>query len=157
MRFTSASAVLATLAVTTLASPISKNPNAPSAILEERDSINDCEDSSFNNDTSDASPLVSDCLILASNISPGGTWPVWTLFNSNPYEYDQLASFGTCAFGARSNAAINVGNQDIIDLIHSSIDMFQSPDGKVGADGQVDCQNQASLSTNHMWWGIYHT
>lgn len=156
MRFTSASAVLVTLAATALASPVSKNPNHPSGIIKVRDSINDCQDSSFNNDTTDGSPLVSDCQTLASNIAGGGSWSVWTLFYSNGNAFDEIASYGTCAFGVRSNAAIYVGNQDIIDLINSAIDMFQW-NGLVGADGQVDCQDQAAAATNPMHWGIYHT
>lgn len=157
MRFTSTIAVLAALSATAFASPIAQNgfdELAPGDIPDDTPdtgdtSINDCEVSSFNNETDENSPLVSDCLTLASNIAGGGTWMngKWT----------NWPTFGTCAFQAGSVHHIKVGNQDIIDLIHSSIDMFASSDGRVGASGSVDCQNMLWPQTDTTGWSIYTT
>lgn len=112
-------------------------------------SINDCGDSSFENQTSGASPTVADCLKIAENIAGGGTWTTW----GNPQR--QLVQYGSCAFGVQTNEGTwyKVGNQDIIDLIHSSIEKFQW-NGLVGAKGSMNCQ-----SLDDSWvgveWGLY--
>lgn len=87
---------------------------APVSNLEERDSINDCYDSSFENQTSDASPLVSDCQQIAVNIADGGTWST----GDAGYQR-QLVQYGTCALGVSGDfqaQVFYVGNQDIIDV-----------------------------------------
>lgn len=53
--------------------------------------------------------------------------------------------------------AAHIGNQDIIDLINSSIEKFQW-EGKVGAAGVMGCQSLTGLVGGvDMRWGIYHT
>lgn len=94
-------------------------------------SINDCGDSTFVNQSSGGSPKVPDCQQLAKNINGGGTWTIW------PTGQHQLAQYGTCAFGAETDAGwANIGNQDIIDLINSSIQRFQW-NGLVGSKGRM--------------------
>lgn len=150
MHFFATATILATLFASTLAAPVTVNPAAPSEILK-RDSINDCEDSSFQNDTSTASPLVADCLQLAANIAGGGTWTLRGTDGSR-----SLAWYGTCIFGASTTWPVKVGNQDIIDMINTSVDRFQW-NGLIGASGSVDCQNEAFSGTNTIQWGIYHS
>ncbi|KAH8662546.1 putative necrosis-inducing factor-domain-containing protein [Xylariales sp. PMI_506] len=115
-------------------------------VLITRDSVNDCGDSTFENQSSGGSPLVSDCLQLAANIAGGGSWRL------EIYEQRTLATYGTCAFGATAGPSVTyIGNQDIIDLIHTSVDRF-TWFGLVGAKGQMPCQ----LFGYTVSWGIYH-
>jgi hypothetical protein len=97
-------------------------------------SINNCGDSSFDNETSRASPTVSDCLQIAANIAGGGYWEI-----DGSIRQHQLVQYGSCAFGVQHayNADVlnyNVGNSDIIDLIHSSVDKYQW-NGLIGSKG----------------------
>ncbi|OIW27963.1 hypothetical protein CONLIGDRAFT_634289 [Coniochaeta ligniaria NRRL 30616] len=115
-------------------------------------SINDCGDSIFYFQTSDSSPLSSDCLQIATNIAGGGSWEVETLTG----KHHQLVQYGTCAFGvtvSSSDLFVYIGNQDIIDLIRESVDVF-GDSGKVGARGRMRCQ--AGLLEEWVNWDIYH-
>lgn len=134
----------------------SPSPARPPAALAARASINDCNDSTFTDTTSSTSPAVSDCQTLASNIAGGGTWTIF------PTDQRQLAQFGSCAFGVTAafswtTAWVKVGNQDIIDLIHSSAQMFASEDGLVGAKGAMGCQAGPVTENDEVQWEIYHT
>jgi hypothetical protein len=141
--------ILATLLASVEGAPASPN----SAVIYKRNSINDCGDSSFTDESSSASPAVADCLQIAENIAGGGTWTVFP-----PFQH-QLVQYGTCAFGVTALGAgfANIGNQDIIDLINSSVQMF-SWFGLVGSKGTMPCQpegfNDQEMNVN---WGIYHT
>ncbi|KAF9044226.1 putative necrosis-inducing factor-domain-containing protein [Panaeolus papilionaceus] len=126
---------------------------APVTYLASRDLINDCGNSWFGGETSGGSPRVDDCLTIANNISGGGTWTV-ALFGEH-----QLVQFGTCAFAVQATGGVGfdfrIGNQDIMDLIHSSIDMFQS-NGLVGARGDMGCQGDPDVEII-VHWRIFHT
>ncbi|KAF7967881.1 hypothetical protein HWV62_32820 [Athelia sp. TMB] len=113
-------------------------PNANAAPTTPNRSVltsnNDCGDSSFVGETSGGSPLISDCQIIQKNIAGGGTW------TTSAGAQRQLVQFGTCAFGITviSDGAAIVGNQDIIDLINSSIQLFGSG-RRVAAKGAMPC------------------
>ncbi|KAF4464653.1 hypothetical protein FALBO_8509 [Fusarium albosuccineum] len=136
----------ATLAMTAESAPVSPNPSSSEVIgLVKRENL--CGDSSFENQTSGASPRVVDCQQLNYNIRNGGTWFVGG-------SQRQLASYGDCAFGARVNAgpacwARWVGNQDIIDLINDSIARYGG-NGLVGAKGEMKCNGGCTVD-----WGLY--
>ncbi|KAK9848647.1 hypothetical protein MYU51_015677 [Penicillium brevicompactum] len=121
--------------------------------LGERSQVNDCLDSTFDDQSSNASPLVADCLKIASNISGGGSW---TILSGSQH---QLVQYGTCAFGVTYNRPINpaimhLGNQDIIDLIKDSIKKFEWY-GKVGSKGMMKCKvNNGDHQI--VRWGLYH-
>jgi hypothetical protein len=136
------------------AAPVSPNLAAPAVLFMTSNSVNDCGNSSLINQSSGGSPKISDCLQIAANIVGGGTWTVEAVFNL-PH---QLVQFGTCAFGVQAKdvtgAWFKVGNQDIIDLIHSSVDRF-SWNGLVGAKGTMPCQ--AGNGDGTVDWGLYHT
>lgn len=138
--------------VQTQAAPHTSKPK--NSTLLERDWIDDCGDSTFENDTWCGSPLASDCRILANNIAGGGTWEVEAVTGVN----HQLAQFGTCAFGVhgtKSLAAFYVGNSDISNLITSSIDMYAWK-GHVASHDQMACQDiGGSFRSSHVFWGIY--
>lgn len=130
------------------------------AQLGKRNSVNDCGDSTFVNQSSEGSPLISDCLQIAANIAGGGTWTTYEGADINPR---QIVSYGTCVMDVKGNTpndgSFNVGNQDIIDLINSAVDMFAF-DGKVGAIGNMNCQGWLSFSeayTSNVDWRLYHT
>lgn len=124
------------------------------ATLAKRSWIDDCGDSTFYKDTWCGSPLISDCLVLVSNIAGGGTWEVEAVTGVS----HQLAQFGTCAFGVHGDKSINgfyVGNSDISDLIHSSISMFGWK-GHVAAHGDMNCQSlEGYVGEADASWGIY--
>jgi hypothetical protein len=133
-----------------------RNAAAPEVLFKPSpaDSINDCGDSSFENQTSGASPSVNDCLQIAANIGGGGSWNV----ENELHHQHQLVQYGSCALGVQGSgdgAWFNVGNQDIIDLIHSSINMYQW-NGLVGSKGSMPCQGPPSENVS-VTWGIYHT
>lgn len=114
---------------------------------------NQCGDSTFVNQGSEASPWISDCETIVRNIAGGGTW---TLFDG--YQRT-LATYGTCAFGAQKvsggSSVHYVGNEDIRDLITDSIRKFGRNDGKIGAKGRMGCNAPGNSSA--IEWGIYHT
>ncbi|KAF1935723.1 hypothetical protein EJ02DRAFT_415327 [Clathrospora elynae] len=137
--------IIAAFLAVTQASPVAFN-------LVARKSVNDCGDSTFINQSSDGSPLISDCQQIASNIAGGGTWTVAD-------GQHQLVQFGTCAFGVQPYDGLNfayIGNQDIIDLINESIRRF-SYNGKVGSKGEMGCQSgQGLVGGVDVNWGLYH-
>ncbi|CAK7233354.1 hypothetical protein SCUCBS95973_008566 [Sporothrix curviconia] len=77
--------------------------------------------------TSDASPLVSDCMQIVTNIQ--GTNGEWEIENVEATQH-QIAQSGTCKFGVQGNGGGNpgfhVGAQDIVDIITSSIADYAS-------------------------------
>jgi hypothetical protein len=97
-------------------------------------------------------------IILSSffSIAGGGSWTVALI------DQHQLVQYGTCAFGVQASYVIGivdyrVGNQDIIDLIHSSVDMYGGA-GVVGSKGTMPCQCDVDPGgTISVTWGIYHT
>ncbi|KAF2798688.1 hypothetical protein K505DRAFT_357263 [Melanomma pulvis-pyrius CBS 109.77] len=138
-----------------MASLLALTQATPTGPLQARKSVNDCGDSTFVNKSSGGSPLIADCQQIARNIAGGGTWTVGA-----GGEQHQLVQYGTCAFGAAgagssANAAY-IGNQDIIDLINTSIQKFAWFD-KVGAEGKMGCQSLTGLVGGvDMKWGLYH-
>jgi hypothetical protein len=150
-------AAFAVLLAAAVAAPLdttvtTSNGVAPAVLFQSNfpSSNDECGASTFINNSSPASPTVSDCLRIASNIALGGTWQV------SVANLHKIVQYGTCAFGVTAvvgeNVLFHVGNQDIIDLIHSSIDMFQW-DGLVGAQGQMWCNPKMSEKVQ---WEIYH-
>lgn len=77
-------------------------------------------------------------------------------------EHRRIASYGTCAFGLKGSGGgsanvIDIGNQDIIDLITDSIRKGFTINGKVGSKGRMPCQlSGAGQGKAMMEWGVYH-
>ncbi|CZS96366.1 uncharacterized protein RAG0_05728 [Rhynchosporium agropyri] len=72
-------AVLAAYLATTEGSPTGVESEARSdAVTFEASQpmVNDCGDSTFEDRSSNGSPLISECQHLASNIAGGGTWTI---------------------------------------------------------------------------------
>lgn len=112
-------------------------------------SVNDCGASTFINQSSGGSPAVTDCQQIATNIAGGGTWTATIDIQRT------LVSYGTCNLGVTVTTGIdaNIGNQDIMDLIHSSIQMF-TYNGLVAAEGTMSCQDSFGFHQS-VDWGIY--
>ncbi|THC88729.1 hypothetical protein EYZ11_011829 [Aspergillus tanneri] len=114
-----------------------------------------CGDSTFVDQTSDASPSVDDCLTIIKNIE-GDASTDWTtqVVGKNQRK---VASHGSCAFGVEAtkvdgNVNFVVGGQDVIDIINDSIKQF-ARDGKVGAKGNMDCNG--NIKSQPVLWGLY--
>ncbi|KAJ6001499.1 hypothetical protein N7522_006726 [Penicillium canescens] len=96
------------------------------------------------------------CILIVTNIAgTQGSWEVECTVG----DQHQLVQYGTCAFGVTGTTGtgdvdFNVGAQDIVDLITSSIQMFASG-GLVGASGNMACQGDAG--NDNVNWGLYHT
>ncbi|KAK9414819.1 putative Ecp2 effector protein domain-containing protein [Seiridium unicorne] len=125
-----------------------------SAVLEQRDMINGCGESTFEDETSGGSALASDCQVIVGSIGAGGTWTVGA-----GGEHHQLLQHNTCAFGVEEDRSMNaayIGNADIIGVITDSISKF-TRDGKDGAQGAIGCQSLKGLVEGaDMTRGIYH-
>lgn len=127
--------------------------------LDRRNSVNDCGDSSFINQSSGGSPLISDCQQIAANIHAGGTWSVYEGADLSP---TQIVSYGTCVMDVKGrtpdDGTFKIGNQDIIDIINSSIEKF-AWNGLVGAMGTTACQGffGGEDYTSTVDWRLYHT
>ncbi|KAK0610943.1 putative necrosis-inducing factor-domain-containing protein [Immersiella caudata] len=100
-----------------------------------------CWDYSFSsseNTTSD-SPLVADCQQMLTNIAGDGDWMLgWK-------QTRQLVQYGTCAFTAENNypgkGFVRVGNVDIIHVVSELIESNQTPEGRVGGAGYMNCSD----------------
>jgi hypothetical protein len=102
-------------------------------------SPSDCESSSFVDQTSDASPSVDDCMGIVNNIK--GTQGEWEVENAIGTQH-QIVQYGDCKFGIqglnkKGNVDFNIGAQDIVDIITTSIQMFGGG-GKIGAKGDME-------------------
>ncbi|KAI0182679.1 chitinase [Xylaria flabelliformis] len=131
-------------------SSILKDPTYPCMPAKGEDY---CGDSTFEDQTSDASPLVSDCLQIAANIAVEGDWTTLTTQGQR-----QLLTSGSCQFGVERSGSLNgnanfiVGNRDVIDVITSSVNMFGGS-GRVGAKGTMSCQG--NIKGQSVLWGLY--
>lgn len=67
--------IMVILLATASCAPVTSNAQADVVkTLDARASINDCADSSFENQSSSGSPKISDYQQMAANIAGGGTW-----------------------------------------------------------------------------------
>jgi hypothetical protein len=122
---------------------------SPSSPLLKRDYK--CNDYTYENDTSDGSPFVSDCNVLVSNIFGPGEW------RTDQPGFRTIASYGTCNFGVQQHTSaitiFHVGNQDVQEIINNAIKMYQW-NGRVGASGYFQCQDDFGLH-NDAYWALY--
>ncbi|RKU39725.1 hypothetical protein DL546_000467 [Coniochaeta pulveracea] len=138
---------LSFLSLSVLAAPISDPLTSPNLTTRAPEDIgafldathNKCGDSVFYDGVGDGitPALISDCLVICKNILPFG---IWHLEAMTPTIH-QIVQYGTCGFSVQiarfSNALeYHVGNFDICDLIHSSIEKYGNKrDGTVSASG----------------------
>lgn len=115
----------------------------------------ECGDSTFEDQTSGASPSVDDCRQIIRNIEGDGSTS-WTTQVVGKRQRE-IARFGGCSFGVEAtkvdgNADFVVGGQDVIDIINDAIARFGGG-GKVGAKGEMGCTG--SVKKQKVKWGIY--
>ncbi|GFG26274.1 killer toxin subunits alpha/beta, partial [Aspergillus udagawae] len=90
-----------------------------------------CGDLTIVNQTSDASPSVSDCMQIVNIQNMDGDWE---------------------GQGKNGNIDFNVGAQDIVDIITDSVRQFGGS-GKVGAMGVLSCDG--TVKGQQVEWGLY--
>ncbi|CEI60021.1 unnamed protein product [Fusarium venenatum] len=103
-----------------------------------------CGDSSFENETSDKSPLIKDCLDIIKNIDTTlvGVLRQRQIVNSGSY------ALGVEATKADRNADFVVGGQDVINIINTAIGKYGKND-KIGAVGNMDCTGTVKKESIH--------
>lgn len=116
-------------------------------------------------ETNPSSPLARDCVALADSLWAGGVHIINTL-NWGVSSHQKLFAMGTCAFGVHlqdihasfwgdKNTDVSphtvVGNHDMAEAIYRSVSLFQSPNGRVGAQGSFLCHGIPSV-----WEGPMH-
>jgi GH18 family chitinase len=128
------------------------SPNYPCDVPQGR---NDCQDSSFENETSDASPNVEDCRQIIKNIEEDAStdWTTQVIgHRQREIQHHESCHFGIEASKTNGNVNFVVGGQDVIDIINTAIDRFGSG-GKIGAKGWMDCNG--NVKAQAVTWGIY--
>ncbi|KAK4249246.1 hypothetical protein C7999DRAFT_30299 [Corynascus novoguineensis] len=127
--------------------------NYPCDIPPGKDS---CGDSTFEDQTSDASLLVSDCRQIIRNIEGDAS----TEFTHHITGHREILSYGSCHFGIErtggtgSAVEFKVGGQDVIDVINDSVKK-SGGGGKIGAKGVMPCDGTTVGTTVEVLWGIY--
>lgn len=117
-----------------------------------------CADYTFVNETSEASPKVSDCRRMLENLADGkGIWTTTLgrqrMIASFPTDDKHGCKFGVEAGAAHGNANYHVGAQDITDLVLESIKMYAG-DERIGAKGVMTC-NTNTHAKEKVTWGLY--
>ncbi|KAK3990823.1 putative necrosis-inducing factor-domain-containing protein [Cladorrhinum sp. PSN332] len=110
-------------------------------------------------ETSDASPLVSDCQNLMSNIAGGGDWSFISATQRT------LAKKDSCAFGVETENIyagvwVRIGNEDIVQAMQGLIQagLKKGAEEKVGGKGWTVCPEKTNtLGPVGVRWGVYHT
>lgn len=116
--------------------------------------VSSCGTSTFVDQTSSASPTVVDCMQLVQNIEGGtGSHEIENALG----EQHQIAQYGSCKFGVQGmgkhgNIAFYVGDQDIVDIINTSVQKF-SWNGLVSAKGMMSCSGD--VTGQEVQWGLY--
>jgi hypothetical protein len=111
-----------------------------------------CSGYTYQDETSSASPLVSDCQTIVKNIQ--GTSGDWTTGIGSQRD---IASFGSCNFGVQNSGVTGdvtfyTGTQDIVNIINEAISLYAS-NGLVGATGYMQCGGDAG--GQNVQWGLY--
>ncbi|KAK6499976.1 hypothetical protein TWF481_010333 [Arthrobotrys musiformis] len=118
--------------------------------------IDKCRDSSFEDRTSGASPLVSDCLQIIRNIE-GNAQTEWTHSITG---HRTILQYGSCKFGIERTGGtggavqFQVGGQDVIDVINDSVRRYGG-NGKVGAEGVMSCVGTTAGTRVDVKWGLF--
>jgi hypothetical protein len=115
-----------------------------------------CGDPSFENQSSDASPLVEDCKQMIRNIEEDAS----TDYEHRITGHREILKHESCAFGIERTGGtggavqFKVGGQDVIDAVNESIKRFAS-NGRVGAKGVFRCPGTTVNTNVNVEWGIY--
>lgn len=109
-----------------------------------------CGDSSFVDETTGGSPILSDCGCVRdySNTHNG----LWMFTDRGGWNW--MMACNSCVFRAHTDNyfTIGVGNTDIRDLVSGAIIRF-GRNGLVGASGQMGCKG--NFNTAKIIWALY--
>ncbi|EKV10555.1 glycoside hydrolase family 18 protein [Penicillium digitatum] len=132
--------------------PSQSNSSAPNYPCNPLQGVTKCSGYTYQDETSSASPKVSDCQTIIKNIQ--GTNGEWTTGIGHQRE---IAKFGSCQFGVQNvgvtgDVTYYTGSQDIVNIINEAISRYAS-DGLVGAAGYMECSGDADHQK--VKWGVY--
>lgn len=112
-----------------------------------------CGDSTFVDQGSDGSPLISDCEQIIKDIeSTDSSWNTFIEMQRD-IRHSGTCHFGVTGKGRKGNSNFDVGGQDVIDIIRDAIRKFGRPDGRVGAKGIMQCNG--NIKKQKVEWGLY--
>jgi hypothetical protein len=114
-----------------------------------------CGESTFVDQTSDASPNATHCRIIIKNIQGDAkTDFTHTVVNKPHHEIlkHEECHFGIEAASVSGNVDFKVGGQDVIDIINNALEKFER-DGRIGAKGFMNCNG--NIKSQPVEWGIY--
>jgi hypothetical protein len=142
----------ALVAWTSWSNPSQSNSSASGYPCNPLQGTTKCSGYTYIDETSSASPKVSDCNQIIKNIQ--GTSGTWTTGIGGQRS---LASFGTCHFGVQNNGVTGdvtffTGTQDIVNIITQAISQFAF-NGLVGAKGYMNCGGD--VNSQKAEWGLY--
>jgi hypothetical protein len=109
--------------------------------------------STYIEETTSDSPLIDDCLVIVKNIE--GTTGSWNRMIEIQYG---IAHHGTCTFGIEGkgrhgNANVDVGAQDIVDIIRYTSKHWGHGTGKMQGKGVMQCNG--NIKQQELHWAIY--
>lgn len=125
-------------------------PTSPATPPKERDGGT----SGFDDQTSGASPIVSDCQQIIRDIEGDGSTD-WTHRITG---YREVLSHGSCHFGIERTGGtggavqFKVGGQDAIDVINHAIRRYGGG-GRVGVKGVMPCSGTTAGTKANVLWG----
>ena len=132
--------------------PSQSNSSAPNYPCNPLQGITKCSGYTYQDETSSASPKVSDCQTIVKNIQ--GTSGEWT---TGIGSQRSIAKFGSCHFGVQNvgvtgDVTFHTGSQDIVNIINEAISLYAS-NGLVGAKGYMQCDG--NTGSQKVEWGLY--
>ncbi|KAL2847859.1 putative necrosis-inducing factor-domain-containing protein [Aspergillus pseudoustus] len=114
-----------------------------------------CGQSSFTDQTSDASPKIEHCRTIIKNIQGDPTTDFTHQVVGKPHReilHPESCHFGIEAAAVNGNVEFKVGGQDVIDIINDAISQY-GRGGLIGAKGFMNCNG--NVKTQAVEWGIY--
>ncbi|GKZ37253.1 hypothetical protein AbraIFM66950_008710 [Aspergillus brasiliensis] len=132
--------------------PSQSNSSAPNYPCNPLQGVTKCSGYTYQDETSSASPKVSDCQTIVKNIQ--ATNGEWTTGIGHQRD---IAKFGSCNFGVQNvgvtgDVTYHTGSQDIVTIINEAISKYAS-NGLVGAKGYMECSGDAG--SQKVEWGLY--
>ncbi|CAG8003003.1 unnamed protein product [Penicillium nalgiovense] len=109
--------------------------------------------STYIEETTSGSPLIDDCLVIVKNIE--GTTGSWNRLIEIQYG---IASYGTCTFGIEGkgrhgNVNVDVGAQDIVDIIRYTSKHWGHGTDRMQGKGVMQCHG--NIKQQELHWSIY--
>ncbi|RAK80256.1 glycoside hydrolase [Aspergillus fijiensis CBS 313.89] len=132
--------------------PSPSNASAPNYPCNPLQGVTKCSGYTYVDQTTSASPLVSDCKTIIQNIQ--GTNGQWT---TGIDRQRAIATYGSCKFGVQNvgvtgDVTYYTGSQDIVTIITEAITECEW-EGRVGAKGYMECDGDAGHQK--VKWGLY--